>query len=173
MLATGLLLISMLSSVGCTMITQETPCADISKLGVVLNPGESITIGSTNGIATVKYAAPTKRYIIWNGQSREISLRKSSPINGIYRERVKFREGAIGDVYGAGYQETTTVFSSDEEYQDFLQYICPAKFGWEHRKNSQMFVRLDVRQRGSKKYLYIWISKYRFQNGNGVSPIIH
>ena len=148
-----------------TMMTLQNPFADINKLGTVVRPCEGITIQSTNGTVTVEYSAPTKRRIIWNGESRDIGLLKSTVINGIYSGGIaKFEQGPIGNIYGVSYVESTITFSSDEEYRRYL-YINVEGLGFEHREDDKVIVRVKVGGNDAKKYLYIGITKYQFADG--------
>ncbi len=97
---------------GCTMISNNTPFANVEKLGTVLHPGESFSITNELGIVIVEYLAPTKRRIIWNGESRDISLSKSLYLNGIYTDGVKIKP-VIEDVYGIRYIEMTPNIRTD------------------------------------------------------------
>lgn len=150
---------------GCSFITLATPFTDINKLGTVLELGKSITIQNESGTVTVEYVSPTRRRIILNGESREFAVRKSWRINGVFAGEplVKFKEGPVGDIYFLSYVESTSIFSSDEEYERYLDVLV-VKGGDEHRAKEQLILGFDIGDRpiGRKKYLGVSIVKYQF-----------
>ncbi len=156
------------SLLGCSLITIQSPFADVNELGTVLKSGEKITIQTTIGPVVVEYAAPTKRRIIWNGKSREFGLLKSTQINGIYSGgSIKFKQSPIGNVYGVSYSESTRTFLSEAEYREHL-HVYVEQLGFEHRTNTQMLVNCNVGENPflkQRKYLYIGIEKYQFADG--------
>jgi hypothetical protein len=135
-------LISMLGFSGCTLI--RTPFADVQKLGTVLKSGGSITIRNADRAVTVEYIAPTKRRIIWNGESREILLFKSSLLNGIYSDSAKLHPGSIGKLRYAGYTEATLVFKSQMDADVMIGGLIG--YGYEHRPEEHMLVRLETQR---------------------------
>ena len=150
---------------GCSFLTLATPFTDINKLGTVLESGKSITIQDECGTVTVEYVAPTRRRIILNGESREFSVYKSWVINGVFAGEpiTKLKEGPIGDIYFLSYNEETIMFSSNEEYEHYLDVLV-VKGGDEHRTKEQLILGFDIGDRpiGRKKYLGISILKYQF-----------
>ena len=159
---------------GCSLITIQNPFADVNQLGTVVKLGESITIQGTNGPVTVEYAAPTKRRIIWDGESREISLLQSSELNGIYKDHAKLYSGPIGQIKDVEYVEHTVVLKSQADVNAFIK--TSTEYGYEHRAREQMFVHLAVRKyfnfgikSWSSKYLVVLIMKYEIDEKNGRS----
>jgi len=134
-----------LGILGCSFITLETPFADVHKLGTLIGLGESITIQSANGPIIVEYVAPTKRKIIWRGECREINLRKSATINGIYSDYAKLHPKPIGKVRSVSYEESTTTLKSKEEIERLINDCVP--FGWEYMADEQLLVGVEVRSR--------------------------
>jgi hypothetical protein len=165
--AIGLVILT-LSLSGCSFITLWTPIADINQLGTVIKPGEQVMIQHTNGTVTVKYASPTEREICWKGQSVKISLRKSSPINGIYGEkRLRLKDEGNEDIRSVSYLESTFNINSDEQNRNLIQAWCPPRCGYEYRTDSQMIVKYEIRGRGFQKQLCIWIHKYQKEKETG------
>jgi len=160
-----LLTLLLLGLSGCTLFSLRTPFTDVQKLGTVLKPGENISIQNADGTVTVEYVAPTKRRIIWNGESREILLFKSSLVNGIYADRAKLRPGPIGKMKHVGYTEATAVFKSQAEVDNMISMFTG--YGYEHRPEERMLVHLEV-QRFSNlglrfletEYMTLVIKKY-------------
>ncbi len=114
LLITGVTLLS-----GCTMISHNTPFANVENLGTVLRPGENLSITNKLGIVIVEYLAPTKRRIIWNGESRDISLSKSLYLNGIYTDGLRVKP-SMGDIDGIRYIETTPNIRTDSGLNKYI-----------------------------------------------------
>lgn len=129
--------------VGCTL--KRNPFVDVRKLGTVLKSGERIMIRNADGAVTVEYIDPTRRRIIWNGESREILLFKSSLLNGIYSDCAKLRPGSIGNLRDVEYTEATLVFESQMDADIMAGKLIG--YGYEHRPKEHMLVRLET-QRG-------------------------
>ncbi len=124
------------SSVGCYFT--QNPFADVNKLGTVLKQGESITIHSAIGPVTIEYIAPQKRRIIWNGESREFKVLKSSGHMGVFA-RSKFKQGPIKNIYGVSYAERTLSFRSEKELKKYLY-----TYEFEHRVDTKMVVNCNI-----------------------------
>jgi len=150
-------LIFILYCFGCSFLTQQNPFSNIDKLGTVIKPDEHIILKSSIGLVTIEYASPTKRWLIWNGESIELSLMKSSKLNGIYGDVTNWWKPLFGNIYSVSYSESAIVFSSDKEYQKYLSYYIN-ELGFEHRTNTQMIVQCAI----EGKCLYIGIEKYKF-----------
>lgn len=148
---------------GLTLITMRNPFADINKLGTVIKPGEKITIQNTNGTVTIEYSAPTKRWIIWNGESREIKLYKSSLLNGIYKDRALFKKGPIGDIYGVDYCESTATFKNEKDMEEFISNY-DADPNMTNCVKKQTRFNFAIGKKGSKKYFFIQVIKYKLMN---------
>ena len=82
---------------GCSFT--QNPFADINKQGTVINPTESVTIQSKSGPVTIEYVAPTKRRIVWSGESREFNLLKSTGHAGVFAG-THFKQGPINEIFG-------------------------------------------------------------------------
>jgi hypothetical protein len=152
---------------GLSLITAQNPFADIDKLGTVIKPGESITIQNTNGTVTIEYVAPTKRRIIWNGESREISLLKSSLLNGIYSDRTKLEPSPIADIHGAAYCERTIIFENEADLKAFTSRHSESP-RFENRTEKQMRLYFEIGEKGRGKeaarFFFIQIIRYRLGN---------
>ena len=140
----------------CSLITIQSPFADINNLGVILKPGESIIIDRVNSVK-IEYSAETKRRVVYMGESREFSLKKSKELNGIYGSMVNFKEGSIGDVKGISYTENTKIFKTKEEHKRYLHNTVDG-LGFEYRANQDIIFHCDI-NKGRAKYLYVVITK--------------
>ena len=152
------------------MITEQNPFADINKLGTVVKPDESVVIHNTNGTIRVEYAGPTKRRIIWNGESREISLMKSSMLNGIYNGRAVLEPGPLGDIYGVDYCENTEIFENENDLKKFTAYYdWNPRFKLYPEKHLRCYFAIAEKNSGFfevKKYFFIQVIKYKLATEN-------
>lgn len=148
----------------------KNPFADITKLGTVIEPDCPVTLQSEIGPVTIEYVAPTKRRLIWNGESREFNLQKSSQHMGVLAE-TEFKQGSIKNIYGINYSERTLTFRSEAELNKYIQTYDIFR----HQVDDQMIVRCQVGDRQSffsknGKILYISVYKYQIADEKDTVP---
>lgn len=153
----------------CSLITVQSPFADVDRIGTIIEPGESVIIQNTNGLVEIKYSTPTKRRIVWQEESREISLLKSRQINGLYHPNAGF-DRPINDIHGVEYQESTTVFHAKSEMIEYLDYHL--SHGFEYRERSNLLLMSDIGESlgfgwrpWRTKYLKVMIIKLVMESG--------
>lgn len=163
----GILLILVMSSSGCTLITLRNPFADASKLGTVIGEQEHLLIENSKGSVLIENIAPTRRRITWNSETRDIYLFKSSALNGIYGTVVTFRPGPIDQIKNVTYTESTFILKTQKDINNLIESYLG--YGYEHRPDDHLLVYLDVREYYKKgwKLMVIGILKYELDEKTG------